>query len=163
MQDFSRVLNFKKERASSRDVALNSQQDLYLIMDYYPLDFYKLFRSARQGTILDTEHVTILAYNCLVGLKQLHETGIIHRDIKPSNLLLDTSCQVKIADFGLARDVNDRGYSPHVVTRSYRAPEVALLEEYDAGVDVFALGCVLYELMSICLAQQTFKGNANKI
>ncbi|KAF4706000.1 hypothetical protein FOZ63_008174, partial [Perkinsus olseni] len=81
---------------------------------------------------------------------------MLHRDIKPSNILLNSDCQVKVCDFGLARSVvqmQDAGSNPvltdYVATRWYRAPEILLgSTSYTKGVDMWSVGCILGELIS---------------
>ena len=74
----------------------------------------------------------------------------VHRDLKPSNLLLNANCELRIADFGLARGLafeglaqgggSDQALTEYVVTRYYRAPEViCCCQEYDRKVDVWAV------------------------
>jgi len=79
------------------------------------------------------------------------------RDIKPSNLLLNSECQVKLADFGLARSIaqieSETATNPvltdYVATRWYRAPEILLgSTRYTRGVDMWSCGCILGELLS---------------
>jgi serine/threonine protein kinase len=100
------------------------------------------------------------------GLKYMHSGELLHRDIKPSNLLLNAECQVKVADFGLARSVaalaaeaeaaaldGGGGGGPiltdYVATRWYRAPEILLgSTQYTFGVDMWSCGCILAELLS---------------
>lgn len=53
--------------------------------------------------LLEDVHKKYVLYQLLVGIKYLHEMGLIHRDLKPSNILLDSNCSSKICDFGLAR------------------------------------------------------------
>lgn len=53
--------------------------------------------------LLEDVHKKYVLYQLLVGVKYLHEMGLIHRDLKPSNILLDSNCASKICDFGLAR------------------------------------------------------------
>ncbi|MPD03185.1 Mitogen-activated protein kinase 1 [Portunus trituberculatus] len=65
------------------------------------------------------------------GLKYIHSANVLHRDLKPSNLLLNTTCDLKICDFGLARvadpEHDHTGFlTEYVATRWYRAPEIML-------------------------------------
>jgi serine/threonine protein kinase len=67
----------------------------------------------------------------LAGLAFMHRHGFFHRDLKPENLLCNGPEQVKIADFGLAREIRSRPpYTDYVSTRWYRAPEVEILLDY---------------------------------
>ncbi|MBD3236639.1 MAG: protein kinase, partial [Candidatus Eisenbacteria bacterium] len=85
------------------------------------------------------------------GLAYAHAQGVIHRDIKPGNILVDAEDRVKITDFGLAQLTGGRESEtryPLAGTPGYMAPEQLLGEPIDARADVFASGCVLYELLT---------------
>lgn len=81
------------------------------------------------------------------GLHFMHKSGMFHRDLKPENLL-ETNGIVKIADFGLVRDIRSKPpFTDYVSTRWYRAPEVILRStEYSSPIDIFAIGCIMAEL-----------------
>lgn len=88
-------------------------------------------------------------FEFLEGLKYLHEVGFIHRDIKPENILLSCGDKVlKIGDFGTACHVNEgQPLLEYVSTRWYRSPECLLTRGwYGKKMDIWAAGCVLYEL-----------------
>lgn len=87
-------------------------------------------------------------YQLLRGLKYVHSAKVLHRDLKPSNLLLNTNCDLKIGDFGLARTTSETDFmTEYVVTRWYRAPELLLnCSEYTAAIDVWSVGCILGEI-----------------
>lgn len=86
------------------------------------------------------------------GLKHTHSAGILHRDLKPSNVAVNMNCDIKIIDYGLARDQKDLEGDPrpeyYIVTRPYRAPELLCGErDYDGKVDMWSVGCILGELL----------------
>jgi len=86
----------------------------------------------------------------LRGLKYVHSANVLHRDLKPSNLLLNANCDLKIADFGLARTTSETDFmTEYVVTRWYRAPELLLnCSEYTAAIDIWSVGCILGEIIT---------------
>ena len=84
----------------------------------------------------------------------MHSAGIYHRDLKPRNLLVNSNCDLKICDFGLARaDIvalqnKSTILTDYIATRWYRAPEVILSwRKYTAAIDVWSVGCILAELV----------------
>lgn len=89
-------------------------------------------------------------YQILRGLKYIHSANVLHRDLKPSNLLLNANCDLKIADFGLARTTSETDFmTEYVVTRWYRAPELLLnSSEYTSAIDVWSVGCIFAEIMT---------------
>ncbi|BED92926.1 MAG: Ser/Thr-protein kinase [Candidatus Paraimprobicoccus trichonymphae] len=79
-----------------------------------------------------------------------HINEIIHRDLKPQNILLGNDNQIKLADFGVSKDMNMGGAlaKTQIGTPFYMAPEIFRKLEYSYEVDVWALGCLLYEMVT---------------
>lgn len=121
--------------------------DIYIVLDFMETDLHKIIYSKNE---LTDEHIQYFLYQILKGMKYIHSANVIHRDLKPSNLLLNSNCDLKICDFGLARGVKeevDYELTEYVVTRWYRAPEVMCsCQEYDHKIDVWSIGCILAEL-----------------
>lgn len=116
----------------------------------------------RSGQPLTDAHFQSFIYQILCGLKYIHSANVLHRDLKPGNLLVNADCELKIADFGLARGFSvdpeeNAGYmTEYVATRWYRAPEIMLsFQSYTKAIDVWSVGCILAELLG---SKPFFKG-----
>jgi mitogen-activated protein kinase 15 len=136
--------------------------DLYLIFEYMEADLYNVIRAG----ILQEVHKKFVIYQLLKAIKFLHSGDIIHRDLKPSNVFINSDCQIKIGDFGLARTLacGKKGYksiiTDYVATRWYRAPEMLMgSSKYAKPIDMWSVGCILYELIT---AKPLFPGKSTK-
>ncbi|WP_235490275.1 serine/threonine-protein kinase [Streptomyces roseoverticillatus] len=94
-----------------------------------------------------------IAAQSAAGLAAAHRQGVVHRDIKPGNLMVDADDTLKIGDFGIARFVDETSAAltrvgQIVGTSTYLAPERALGKVAGPASDVYALGCVLYQLLA---------------
>lgn len=101
---------------------------------------------------LTEEHYKFFLYQLLRGLKYIHSAKIVHRDLKPRNLLVNSNCDLKICDFGLARPLfkNTKAnvLTEYVATRWYRAPELLLSAmHYTTSVDMWSVGCIFAEML----------------
>lgn len=83
---------------------LNHFNELYIVMEHAQSDLKKLVKSPVN---LEEDHIQLIVYNTICGLRYIHSANILHRDLKPANILLNEDCEVKICDFGLARSVTE--------------------------------------------------------
>ncbi|CAK4633007.1 hypothetical protein LEN26_010887 [Aphanomyces euteiches] len=143
-----------------------ADDELYIVMDFMDTDMHRVIQSSQ---MLSESHYKYFLHQILRGVKHMHDNGVLHRDLKPGNILVTKNCQIKIADFGLARSVpkrnkprpasaktskehQDPDWQPmteHVVTRWYRAPELMLQPDgqYSTGVDMWSVGCIFAEIL----------------
>ena len=119
---------------------------LSLVFEYMETDLYELMKK-RSPSRLSEDEIKDITYQMLLGLFHMHKYGFFHRDMKPENLLL-TGKKVKIADFGLAREIRSiPPFTEYVSTRYYRAPECILRSQnYNSPVDIWAVGCIMAEM-----------------
>ena len=132
---------------------LEDFNDVYMVADLMETDLHRIIYSKQK---LSIDHVQYFIYQTLRGLKYIHSAQVLHRDLKPSNLLVNSNCDLKICDFGLARGVHAKDdernatmlLTEYVVTRWYRAPEIMLAcHEYSSPIDVWSVGCIFAELL----------------
>ncbi|XP_039134757.1 cyclin-dependent kinase F-4-like isoform X2 [Dioscorea cayenensis subsp. rotundata] len=121
---------------------------LYFIFEYMECSLYQLMKD-RSKPFSETE-VRNWCFQILQALAYMHHRGYFHRDLKPENLLV-TKETIKIADFGLAREISSQApYTEYVSTRWYRAPEILLQSSiYDSAVDMWAMGAIIAELLTL--------------
>jgi len=125
--------------------------DIYIVTDLMETDLHRVIYSKQP---LTEEHHCYFVHQMLRALVYLHSAHVVHRDLKPANILVNKDCSLKICDFGLARvlsptEDDSLSQTDYVVTRWYRAPEVVLLaSEYTKSIDVWAVGCILAELIT---------------
>lgn len=150
---FELIIQFKHENIIAlRDIMRPPEHqrhdfdDVYLVYELMDTDLHQIIRSPQA---LTDDHVQYFVYQILKGLKYVHSANVLHRDLKPSNLLLNSTCDLKICDFGLARSVDENQWlTEYVVTRWYRAPELLLsVSNYSTAVDVWSVGCIVGELL----------------
>lgn len=101
----------------------------------------------KNGQPFTEQEIRSIMSQLFTGLAYVHKQGFFHRDIKPDNLLWKGDV-LKIADFGLAREIRSRPpYTEYISTRWYRAPEIILrAPNYNSPVDIWAAGAIMAEL-----------------
>ncbi|HEX9943594.1 MAG TPA: serine/threonine-protein kinase, partial [Thermoanaerobaculia bacterium] len=158
-QDHKRLERFKQELVLARQVShpnvvrthdLGSDGEIvFLSMDFVPgRPLSELL--AEEGR-LDPERAVGIARQIASALAAAHEAGVVHRDLKPCNVLVDDSGRAAITDFGVARSLGGAGLTvPGAVvgTLDYLSPEQARGEEVDGRADLYALGILLYEMLT---------------
>lgn len=121
----------------------------FIAMEY--LDGQTFRQEMEQRGKMDPDRALEVAEEILKGLEYAHQNGVIHRDIKPENIQIQSSGQVKITDFGIARLTHEPNITVHgqvFGTPSYMSPEQVNGKDIDPTSDLFSLGIILYEAMT---------------
>ncbi|XP_035270091.1 serine/threonine-protein kinase MAK isoform X3 [Anguilla anguilla] len=137
---------------------IRENDHLYFVFEYMKENLYQLMKD-RENKLFSEHEIRNIMFQVLSGLAFVHKHGFFHRDMKPENLLCMGPELVKIADFGLAREIRSRPpYTDYVSTRWYRAPEVLLRSSaYSSPIDMWAVGCIMAELYTL---RPLFPGNS---
>ncbi len=121
----------------------------YITMEYVAGEDLKSF-IRRSGQLSMGTAVKIAKQVC-EGLSEAHKSGIIHRDLKPGNIMIDKEGKVRIMDFGIARSLLGKGITSEgaiIGTPEYMSPEQVEGEEADQRSDIYALGIILFEMVT---------------
>jgi serine/threonine protein kinase len=124
---------------------------MYLVMEYADGSSLRAIMSRRRR--LPVEEALAIVRQVARALVYMHEHGIVHRDLKPENVLVSEDGHVKLVDFGIAMDEAARrltwaGLSATIGTPDYMAPEQVRGRRGDVRTDVYALGTMLYEMIT---------------
>ena len=116
-----------------------------IIMPFYGYSIYKL----QCSFYFNLTNIKPLLKQLLSGIKYLHDNNIIHRDLSSNNIIINPDNQkLTIIDFGLSKFDNLNSiYNYYIYTIPYRAPEIILKNKYDNKIDIWAIGCLLGEML----------------
>lgn len=173
LHDYTRVREVKfilsmtanKHLIQVYEIFVDSEKyQLHIAMEYMEQNLYQMMRRRKKRVFSIPSLKSILA-QVLAGLRHIHDQNFFHRDLKPENILITPSTRyfdsswlekgnypdnyvVKLADFGLARHVENKNpYTAYVSTRWYRSPEILLRSGYySKPLDIWAFGCVAMEV-----------------
>ncbi|MBN2085402.1 MAG: protein kinase [Anaerolineales bacterium] len=125
----------------------------YMVMEYIDGGTLqdRVFTLAKEKKYLPVREALAILGQVAEALDYAHERGILHRDVKPSNILLDSSGEAYLTDFGIARILSGAQYTATGVmigTPAYMSPEQGTGEEITASSDLYSLGVIAYELLA---------------
>ncbi|GAB1298078.1 Serine/threonine-protein kinase PRP4 homolog [Apodemus speciosus] len=121
------------------------KQHLCLVFEPLSMNLREVLKKYGKDVGLHIKAVRSYSQQLFLALKLLKRCNILHADIKPDNILVNESKTIlKLCDFGSASHVADNDITPYLVSRFYRAPEIS--KSYDYGIDMWSVGCTLYEL-----------------
>lgn len=158
-------LRFAREAAIMESMQHENLPVVYEVLEYNGLAVIAMeyiegltLKEILKGGALQTDVLCDYAIQIAKGLGEIHQTGIMHRDLKPANIMITSEGVVKILDFGLAKvheasSLTRTGAT--LGTVAYMSPEQARGGEVDYRTDIWALGVILFEMMS---GQLPFKG-----
>ena len=120
-----------------------------------------------QNKLIEENQIYSIILGICIGLKEIHKKNLIHRDLKPENLFLGKNNLIKIGDFGISKHLNSNNKyaNTNIGTDNYMAPERISGKKYNNKVDIWALGCIIYELctLEVCFHSEGLLGLCNKI
>ncbi|KAF4472463.1 CMGC DYRK PRP4 kinase [Fusarium albosuccineum] len=137
---------------------------LCMVFENLSMNLREVLRKFGNNVGINLGATRAYAYQIFVALAHMRKCSIIHADLKPDNILVNESRNVlKICDLGTAIDKSDAAtahmdITPYLVSRFYRAPEIILGIPYDYAVDMWSIGCTLYELYT---GKILFAGDSN--
>lgn len=127
------------------------EKALMIVMEYAQGGTVYSFLEGREGKLLDEDEIIRLFVQILLAIHHVHQRNILHRDLKTQNILLNkTRKVVKIGDFGISKILSSKSKANSVIgTPCYISPELCEGKPYNQKSDIWALGCVLYELATL--------------
>jgi len=152
-----------KEMEILKDIAANDPDDkkhvirlhrsfdhkahLCMVFENLSLNLREVLKKFGRDVGINLKAIRVYAQQLFLGLSLLKKCQYIHADIKPDNILVNEARNIlKVCDLGSASPITENVTAPYLVSRFYRAPEVILGIPYDYSIDMWSIGCTLFEL-----------------
>ncbi|KAJ5950712.1 Serine/threonine protein kinase (Prp4) [Penicillium vulpinum] len=120
---------------------------LCMVFENLSMDLREVLKKFGRDVGLNLRAVRAYGQQMFLGLSHLRRCNIVHADLKPDNLLVNEQRNIlKICDLGSATLISENEMTPYLVSRFYRAPEIMLGMDYDYAIDIWSIGCTLFEL-----------------
>ena len=159
------IANFQKEayilsKFNSKNIvkyydSSKDKNNIYILMELCDGENLRNFIDKhKNNNILIEENIlkNVISQMC-TGITEIHNKNIIHRDLKPENIFMNKNMDIKIGDFGIAKEFNS--YKSKEITKNkagtdfYIAPEILQKGIYNEKSDLWSLGCIIYELFTL--------------
>ncbi|KAH9939438.1 kinase-like domain-containing protein [Amylocystis lapponica] len=132
---------------------------LCLVFESLSMNLRDVVKRFGKDVGLNLRAVRAYAHQLFLAMSLLRKCNIMHADIKPDNILVNEQKTVlKLCDLGSASDASENEITPYLVSRFYRAPEIIMGVPYDPALDIWSIGCTLYELYT---GKILFPGRSN--
>ncbi|KAM5542025.1 hypothetical protein V8D89_004335 [Ganoderma adspersum] len=148
-----------KKHVVRLDRTFEHRGHLCLVFESLSMNLRDVVKRFGKDVGLNIRAVRAYAHQLFLALSLLRKCNIMHADIKPDNILVNEhKTLLKLCDLGSASDASENDITPYLVSRFYRAPEIIMGHPYDPALDVWSIGCTLYELYT---GKILFPGRSN--
>lgn len=132
---------------------------LCMVFESLSMNLREVIRRFGKDVGLNLRAVRAYAHQMFLALALMRKAEIMHADLKPDNILVnENKTVIKVCDLGSASDLSEMEITPYLVSRFYRAPEIILGLPYDCALDMWSIGCTLFELFT---GRILFPGKSN--
>ena len=119
-----------------------------ILMEYGGEMNLKQYIEHPKDELIEENIIKDIILQICIGIKEIHKNSIIHRDLTPDNIFINKNNKIKIGDFGISK-INKDYAKTQIGKIRYLAPEIIIGNKYNNKIDIYSLGCIIYELLTL--------------